>query len=712
MRQISFMVTASFVIQLGQLGLLAHEAVAGESVVVGPKKHTSVLRVDMTEWQEKAAQGSVNDPIWKNVTLGTMNFGRTLFTKPEAESGGDSNSTQNTAKKALDITSDAVTEARFGLAFNQTGAISGKDFSEILKLFSRKPIPTRAELEKMIRLEQEKNKALKPGEAEAELAAKLKEYDQFMVQMRTKIQALLMLTRIVDRESVSLEIPYTISDERVDYVVKSILLISATDQNKAKKTGKVKLDLIEKEETSEVCDISKVAYINGAQSLDFSPTAAGEPLIAQLYSDFRTRIGNQPVSITFDWDYVEAGMNRKLEQLKQEPFGDQWSSVDLKLSPVPESLDEFKRLVASQLHPVYRSFVRDQVLRQILGKKKSTELSVLDLKVNSAEVLRILEQAKAELAKASVETLEGTFQELVMSGQDRFNFARAFREQMQKMTDAILVDSDQILMARLSKQFAGEGAKSVSSEEGVNYQKKSEEIELRKSRIVSEAFAVAQAKFANEIAAKTLSVALRDRLVVETISPLSGIQVVGEAKDSISLSQNELLSSDSKMQRIAEMEMKASKKAGARRLVSCFGASDQDEIRFLFYGKEMKSVAKAPLKLESVLTSLDHFAIGKIKEKWITHYQRAAISSLFSRNYLVAAVDLSADGAWTDFTQNADELSASLFVETVYDDHKGDEIVTKASADDVINNDKRVDYLQSISSPLMGLMKKLPNDRH
>ncbi len=227
-----------------------------------------------------------------------------------------------------------------------------------------------------------------------------KMYQQYLQQVTDRSMGLLVLNRILDHEAMKRMLSPEVSDTRVNYVMRSLLVDNAISTNK----------------------------VPAGQDLSVRSNA-------EMYAWLRDRVGGQPVRFNINWQYRDGGTGDLLDAANsEEPFD--WPPVSLSFEKLPDSWQDFRGQVAEKLQPDYLMLLRSNVWQVLVSEHDSMVAWESLFAVTDAQMKTAYAQMKDSNFK--VTDMTATVAEFDVAGAKASDFRAQFDGEIQKTETDLL----------------------------------------------------------------------------------------------------------------------------------------------------------------------------------------------------------------------------------------------------------------------------------
>jgi hypothetical protein len=227
-----------------------------------------------------AAQSPITNPSWRQDRLGNVRF-----------------SYRRDQRRG---------EEQFEFRINEDGKITGEDLLQLAH-------PAEQALYEQVMRQEGRTGDLN------------KLYHDYLQDLTDRALGLLILNRIIDHEAMKRKVAPEVSDNRVYYVLRALLVRNAIDRRLNPDSGN-----------------------------------------AALYAALKETVGARPVRFNIDWKYRDGGMAMHLEALNNRSTELEWPPVTLSFMRLPETVQEFEQQLRQKMQPSYRALMRQTVWRVLV----------------------------------------------------------------------------------------------------------------------------------------------------------------------------------------------------------------------------------------------------------------------------------------------------------------------------------------------------------
>jgi hypothetical protein len=227
-------------------------------------------------------------------------------------------------------------------------------------------------------------------------------FKEYLQGSLNRSMAAITLNKILDHEAMKRKLEPKVLEERVDYVVRSLIGYHALS----------------------------IGKITSQELRRYAESAREET----LYRYLKDAVGERDVRFNIDWQFRE-GMEMEQESLSRGADASLWRETRLEFSKLPAELEEFKELVREKLNAQYRPTLRMAVWGELIRERypflsfeslfsiRSTELQKMyealgektfTVQESSSEIFELIVEGPraAEFKKALDEKLNSTAKEI------------------------------------------------------------------------------------------------------------------------------------------------------------------------------------------------------------------------------------------------------------------------------------------------------------
>ncbi len=574
---------------------------------------------------------TLDKPLWKDGLLATLKF----------DPRGDFRDKTKPAKVETPDSDEPVISKNDIDSVIIEGAeqITGKD---LLKM----PLPlSRAEFEQAL-----KDRKMDPGQKLGEL------YDEYRNAQIQQSMGALTLSRALDHEGLKRKLPAHVSNKRVDYVVRSLLIRNAIDQKKVatKKTP--------------VTDAFG-APLTDAKGTPLTRTTADEDMKKysndQLYTWLRELVSNKTVSFYFDWTYQDGGMDESLQALSSETafnwpkFVKTENNPLIRFAGVPEKAEDFREQIRLKLESVNTSLRRGTLWQTLLAESPlGIDLQFRALPGEFEKMYQTTYGVKSAQDSIEIPRMEAKVREISITGAKAADVKKRFEALLALKAD------------EATKVIFGDGTRQMTPEEELAAKTKIND--LRKSA-PDEIIATLKAEFAVELSSKALTIETKAKAFQKSeLDPLpTTADMTSEAQ---------------------EMRIAFNPLFGIQSLLPEAAISGTPTGATLLLLEELASVDAEKVGLKD--SRIKQILWKKIQLKTQANGFREIAYKLLSRNTITVVNDTCLDSNWACIATSPRQLADALFPEALCTDSQ--------MPGSSLGNRELLDQVYQISLELLG----------
>ncbi|MGK5089246.1 hypothetical protein WDW86_16980 [Bdellovibrionota bacterium FG-2] len=575
---------------------------------------------------------TIDNPLWKDGVIATLNFDRradqrlirtkqdssrieyketAIVMGPESQRGTETKPADSSFESKWTLHGKDTTGSNSGqdptFILENEELIFGKD---LLKL----PLPmSKADFEQAM-----KDRKMEPDP---------KLYDQYRENHLQQSMAALNVSRALDHEALKRKLPAHVSNKRVEYVVRSLLIRNAVDQ---KKVLTQKIPLLD----------SNGAPLTDAKGIPLTRNAPQENMAkysdADLYAWLQELVATKTVSFYFDWTFQDGGMDEALQDLRAETafnwpkFVKTENNPLIRFAGVPSKVEDFREQIRLKLESVNTSLRRGTIWQTLLAESAlGIDLQFRVLPGEFEKMYQTTFSTKSAAELIDVPRMEAKVREVTITGAKASDFKKRF--------EALLA----LKSEEATKAIFGDGTTQMTPEEELAAKAKIND--LRKTA-PEEILALLKAEFAADISAKT-------------------IQIESKAK-SFQKSELDPLPPASDMTAEAqEMRIAFNPLFGIQSLLPETPISGASEGSLLMLLEELSSLAAEQVGIKD--SRIRKNLWKKIQLKTQANSFREITYNLLRRNTLKVENDTCLDSNWNCITTSPKLLTDALFPEAL-----------------------------------------------